>query len=123
MLRMLLAVALLLLPVVALAESAEEMLSACRKLADAPVSGDQVRLPSDFDSGLCWGAFASIQSAIKLQYTDDTAPILRVCAPPSSRRTQLLAIFAQYARNHPERLHEDFFKVAWFALRDAFSCK
>jgi hypothetical protein len=60
------AVALLLVaPGRSVAETTQEMLSACRDLSTARVTGDQVSLPQDFGSGRCWGAFDVIQT----QYT------------------------------------------------------
>jgi hypothetical protein len=121
--RAMLICVLLLLPVPAFGQSSEDMMSACRKVVDAQVSDQTVVLPTDFHSGMCWGAFASIQAASRIIYTDEPRPVLRVCAPASSTRTQLVAVFMRYAKEHPERLHEGFFQVAWDALRQAFPCK
>ncbi len=43
----------LLSPSVTFAESAQEMLSACREVASARVSEHKVEFPEDFDSGMC----------------------------------------------------------------------
>lgn len=98
------------------------MLSSCKPLAEAEVRGDTVTLPQDFRSGTCWGAFAALQSLIARAYPDGQ-PIFRVCAPPRSTRTQLLAVFVEFARRNPQRLHEDFFDVAVDAMRSAFPCQ
>ncbi len=74
--------ALLAFPMTARAESAEEMVSACREVADATVAGEKVEFKQDFASGLCWGAFASIQAAIVMRIADGHADTtLGVCAP------------------------------------------
>ena len=51
------------------AQSASEMLSACRPIAQAPVSNENVAFQQTFESGLCWGAFATIQEVVG--YTDE----------------------------------------------------
>jgi hypothetical protein len=103
-------------------ETAEEIVSACRLLENAKVVGDRVDMPKDFSSGMCWGAFSAVQSAILLKFSDETDPMLRVCAPANSTRTQLIAIFMAYIRTYPDKLHEDFMGMAIFALRAAFPC-
>ena len=108
------------------AESTEEMLSACRKVAVAEIiDGGKVGVPTDFDSGSCWGAFAALQKIVNLvdSRAVTTMPIFHICSPPNSTRTQLVSIFVEYARRHPERLHEDFVFVAFDALRSAFPCR
>jgi Rap1a immunity proteins len=105
------------------AETVEEMLSACRQTAEARVAEGKVFVEDTRESGLCWGAFAVIQRLINLVYVGDENPILGVCAPAESKRTQLIAIFVLYAKNHPERYAEDFTDVALVALREAFPCK
>jgi hypothetical protein len=103
------------------AESTEEMLTACKSLAAAEVKGEQVKLPAGFSSGMCWGAFLTLQKVIVQANTD--GPIFDVCAPKEGTRTQLIAVFVDYARGNPRRLHEDFFDVAIDALRGAFPCQ
>ncbi len=79
-------------------------------------------MPVTHDTGVCWGAFGTIQGLIV--WTDgDGTPILGVCAPANSKRTQLIAIFVLYAKNHPEKYSEGFTRVAIPALREAFPCK
>ena len=109
----------------AFCESAEEMASACRTVAAAKVSATGVALPTDFDSGLCWGAFAALQKAINIVASASprpNVPFLGICAPETSTRTQLILIFEEFSRRHPERLNADFFFVALDALREAFPC-
>ncbi len=109
------------------AETTEEMLSSCRPMAAADIRGDQVVIPHR--SEFCWGAFATVQKIIGMILAQGQKPIIEggqptlgVCAPPSSNRTQLIAVFVAYAGQHPERLHEHFLNVALDALRGAFPC-
>lgn len=104
-------------------ESAEEMVSSCKEISTAKVTGNQAIFSPDFNSGVCWGAFAMVQQLTRLTYDLHAAPIFRICAPPESTRTQLIQVFEQYAARHPERYHEGFWFVAQDALREAFPCK
>ena len=105
-----------------LAETTEEMLSSCRQVAEAKVSGDAVMLTQDFESGVCWGAVASLQELSRWVAPQQKKPVLHVCAPKQSTRSQLILIFVEYAKHNPKLLHEDFVTVALAALRDAFPC-
>ena len=105
-----------------LAESTEEMLSSCRRLAEANVANTEVELPQDFETGRCWGAFAVIQKVTALVIAPSKQPALLVCSPSESTRTQYIAIFVEYTKRNPRRLNEDFFFVALTALREAFPC-
>ncbi len=107
----------------AFADSTHEMLSACRPVARAEVSGDEVKLPSNFGSGECWGAFTVLQKVIYSVDAESLRPIFSICAPAASTRSQLITVFVQYAERHPQRLHEDFFVVGLDSLRMAFPCK
>lgn len=98
------------------AESTGEMLSSCRELADAKVTGDKITMRRDYSTGLCWGAFGSLRAAVRAR------SFFRICAPANSTRSQLIAVFVEYAKRSPQRLHEDFLDVALEALRGAFPC-
>lgn len=103
------------------AKTAGEMLSLCRDVASASVSGETVRIPTTFDAGECWGTFGTIQEIIR-HLNKNEQPIYGVCAPSNSRRTQQIAVFVQYAERNPQRWHEDYFFVAIESLRFAFPC-
>jgi CTP synthase (UTP-ammonia lyase) len=109
---------------VAHSESAEEMVSNCKWIAEAKVSDDQIEIPTDFHSGVCWGAFGTIQKAISVvPYSfPKEGPLLGVCAPENSTRSQLIRIFIAYTERHPEKLHKDYFFIAIAALKEAFPC-
>jgi hypothetical protein len=49
-------------------------------------------------------------------------PMFFVCLPSDHTRSQMIAIFVQYAEKHPARNHEDFPWVAFDAAREAFPC-
>src|SRR5262249_17920343 len=108
---------LILLSITAHAESTEEMVSACRGIAEEPTQGFAqgpqgnvrvIKRPQDYQSALCWGAFASIQNVVNLTWPDEKKPLLDVCVPPGITRTQLIKEFLRYANEHPEGTHEEF---------------
>ena len=105
----------------AFADSAEEMLSACRPIAKGDISGDYVKFPQNFSTGNCWGAFTVIQKMI-VRVDDHRRPFFGVCAPASSTLSQLIAVFVDFAEKNPQRLHEDFFDVSIESLQKAFPC-
>ena len=113
--------ALILFSSVASAQSAGEMLSACRPVAQAELSDNYVRFERTFASGMCWGAFLAIQSAIVWANADGSR-LFAVCAPTESKTTQLVAVFIEYAQRNPQRHHEPFFEVAIASLRTSFPC-
>jgi hypothetical protein len=114
---------LLLLAHSASAESTQVLLSSCKSLSEVKVNDNATfKMPQDFDTGRCWGAFAVMQKVINITISSEE-PALGVCAPETSSRTQLIAIFVDYARRHPSRYHEDFFLVALDALQAAFPCE
>jgi hypothetical protein len=105
-----------------MAETAEEMLSACRPVMNAKVTDGKINLPLDFDSGSCWGAFGAIQDLLTAVNASTKKPMFGVCLSESTTRTQLIAIFVRYAEKHPERYNERFVWVADNAIREAFPC-
>jgi hypothetical protein len=104
------------------AEPAEEMLSACRPITQAKVSEGGVAFKKTSETGMCWGAFASLESAINFSDWNDH-PLLDVCAPKDFTRTQLIAIFVTYIEKHPEQYNWEFFQVATNSLLDVWTCK
>jgi hypothetical protein len=110
---------------VASAESVEQMLSSCRWIETAKISAGEngqvnVNLPQDFESGRCWGAFGVVQDVINI--VGPTGPILSVCAPAKTTRTQLITVFVDYAKRHPTTMSENFFPTVWPVLIEAFPC-
>lgn len=112
----------LFVPQLSSASSAQELLSGCRSIANADVSGEGIRFQRTYQTGVCWGTFGAIQKVIV--HIDETKrPIYGVCAPPSSTLSQLVAIFVSYAEKNPQRLHEEGFDIAVESLQVAFPCK
>jgi hypothetical protein len=106
----------------ACAETATEVQSWCKPVANASVDPDgMVDVGNTFDRVFCWGAFAAIQGLSRL-VPDDGTPLLLFCAPPTSNRLQYIQIFERYAEQHPEKGHLDFTVVARNALAQAFPC-
>ena len=105
------------------AETVEEMLSACRPITEAPVSGGKVSLPETFEAGVCWGAFGVVQHQTRWLDPETSKPHFGVCTSEASTRTQLIAVFAEYAKRNPRRYSEDFDDVVFDALRESFPCR
>ena len=80
--------------------TALEMVSACRGVASAPIQGNQVWFARDYPSGLCWGAFATIQDLSTVQLPDGTA-MLGACPPVPSNRVELIKSLSQIRRRSP----------------------
>jgi len=104
-----------------LADSADEMLPSCETLIrQIQESGDQVLVSNK--GRPCWDYFSAVQDLITIADADGRAPLLGICAPPSSRLTQIIRIFVEYAQRNPAQLHESAGLVAFMALRAAFPC-
>jgi hypothetical protein len=110
---------------VAHAETAEEMASACREISNAAVSNSEGKAMAKFrqtwDTGLCWGAFSAITGVSRL-VDEQGVPVLPMCLPEASTRTQIVTVFVSYVRNHPEQGHLPYHHVAVNALAEAFPC-
>ena len=115
--------ATLIVPAVAI-QNAAELLSACedfeRNVKDK--GGGQLSLPLKGDVYTCFGFMNAIQD-LSVLLNSDTTRLLGSCPPPSSRVSQLIRVFTNYARTHPERLHEKAGDVAILALQNAFPCR
>ena len=105
------------------AETTEDMVSSCKAIStQGQVNNGHVSLPQDFNSGVCWGAFATIQTVATLVDPITLKHLLPVCIPPGTTRTQLIQIFLVYAQAHPEEYQKDYFVVALTSMNKAFSC-
>ena len=104
-------------------ETTLEMQSWCKPFATIKVGeGRTFTMPSDYESRVCWGAFASIQELSRI-VNDDGKPMIGFCTRSSSTRIQLIQIFLRYAQEHPEQANSDFAWVAGKALSEAFPCR
>ena len=102
-------------------DTTQQMLSNCRPIASAQLTGDRVVLSQTYAIGTCMGAFRMMQRVI-VSIDDKNRRIYSVCAPPDSTLTQLIKVFINYAERNPQRLHEDFSIVALDSLAMAFPC-
>jgi hypothetical protein len=110
-------------PIRAFGDSAEELYSACKSIAEAKVEGERVFLPQTFQAGECWSAFSALQTLTRYVDPQSRRPWLgEVCVPSQATRSEIVAVFTKYVRDHPERRHDDFVEVALDSFRAAF-CK
>ncbi len=107
------------------AQSAGTMVSACKQVTTAKTSDRVTLLPQDFNSGLCWGAFGAFEQFAKASNgaKGQYQPALGICVPENTPRSRLIAVFAEFAKRHPDRNQEDFYPVARDALKAAFPCR
>jgi len=104
------------------AETAEEMLSACRPITHAKVSDGKVEMPLDFDSGSCWGAFGMLHGFLWV-VDGNSKPLLNWCVPKDATRTELIAVFVKYTENHPDQYGQDFQLVVINSILQTYPCK
>jgi len=110
-------------PMRAFGDSAEELYSACKPIAEAKFEGGLIGLPQTFQAGECWGAFSALQTLTSYVDPQSRSPWLgELCVPSQATRSELVAVFTKYVRDHPERRHDDFVEVALDSFRAAF-CK
>lgn len=122
-----LTITLALLPPPAMADTAEEMATACAPYRAAEVrnEGDHqmVFVPAPtMDSEVCWGAFTAFQQLAVIALYPHKEPSLEVCLPPNGGRVELIKVFLKYVEDHPEKLHENFALVLLQAMWKAFPC-
>ena len=77
------AIAIASLP--AKAETAREVHTSCKAVAGAKVlKDDYLDIPGNFESGFCWGAFASFQQISTFYREGEKTSLLGSCAPAES---------------------------------------
>jgi Rap1a immunity proteins len=86
--------------------SANYVMQGCRHLTN-PQSSNEI-----FVQGKCMGVISAIVSL-------DEA----VCSPRGATQGQSVRVVIAYIDARPARLHEEFYKLALEALRDAWPCK
>ncbi|HVU46488.1 MAG TPA: Rap1a/Tai family immunity protein [Terracidiphilus sp.] len=104
-------------------ETAEDMLSACRRITQAKDAAGEANFGYDFDKGACWGAFMTLHSLFLARDVNGSSPLLHVCLPPDADETRLITIFVNYTEKHPELYNEDFAEVAVNSIVRVFPCK
>src|SRR6202789_2650551 len=77
------------------AETTEKVLSYCRPVTQAKVVENGAVLNQDFESGYCWGAFATVAQMLMTVDSGTRVPIFHVCLPENHTRSQLIAVFVQ----------------------------
>jgi hypothetical protein len=104
------------------AQTARELLHVCELLQSGMhVHGTQVFIPPGSDVAQCWGFMLAVQQyAILADHEGKT--FLGACPRPDTTTTQVLRIFIDYARSHPEKLGLPAAAVAFNAMADAFPC-
>jgi len=71
---------------------------------------------------MCWGAFSVIQD--ETRWIEETGKRqFGICTPEHSTRTQLIAIFVDYAKRNPSKYSDEFHIVVAAALQEAFPCR
>jgi Rap1a immunity proteins len=71
-----------------------------------------------YASGICLG-MVSVLSRMGTMLPRD----VRSCPPETATVTQGIRVVVKYLKDHPERLHEPFEKLAVDALRGVWPCK
>jgi hypothetical protein len=104
------------------AQTATELLHVCELLQRGMhVQGAQVFIPPGSDVAQCWGFMLAVQQySILADHEGKT--LLGACPKPDTTTTQVLRIFIDYARSHPEKLGLPAAAVALNAMADAFPC-
>jgi hypothetical protein len=92
-----------------------DLLSACEAFErDAEVFDGHVRMGTSWDSYVCFGFMNAVQQFSGLKSSDQGLPI---CVPPGAGDlVQLIRVFTNYARAHPEQLHLQGAELAIRAL-------
>ena len=103
------------------ATTAEEMLSGCRAIAQAPVRANGIVVPNTSDTQMCWGAFLVV-NALTGFFDETGKPILGACVPDESTLTQLVAVFVEHVDRNPAVRSQEFTRVAINAVLQAFPC-
>jgi hypothetical protein len=103
--------------------SGDDLLNACEAFErNVTVSSDGINFGrSPADAFVCYGFMIAVQQ-LSQAHEQDGQMTLSICAPPTSMLTQLIRVFLNYARAHPEELHHSGAQVAIMALQSAFPC-
>jgi hypothetical protein len=105
-------------------QTAKELLQYCTPVergARAQPAGT-VLLPGNYGAHVCWGYLSAMQDMSVLT-EDGLTTLTGSCAAPDTTLLQLVHVFDNYARKHPEQLHKKPAEVVLYAFREAFPCK
>ena len=104
-------------------ETGNELLQACEALErEAHISGDKIQLPERADVQRCWGYMAAVQDFSVLADNETGKHLLGSCPGPNTKLTKLIRVFIDYARTHPQELHERASVLVYNAMVSAFPC-
>ena len=103
-------------------ETGNGLLQACEALErEMRISGDNIQLPNRTDVHRCWGYMGAVQDFSTA--ADQTGKrTLGFCPDEKTTLTQFIRVFTNYARMHPEELHERAHLLVWRAMLSAFPC-
>jgi Ssp1 endopeptidase immunity protein Rap1a len=106
-------------------ETGDGLLQACEALErEIRISGDNIWLPNRPDVHKCWGYIGAVQdfSTIVVEDNKTGKPLFNSCPDPKTTLTQLIRVFTNYARTHPQELHEKASLLVYRAMLGAFPC-
>ena len=104
-------------------ETGSTLLQACEALErEAHLEGDNIRLPNKPDVHKCWGYMSAVQDFSAVWVDDPPKPLLGYCPAPGTKLMQHIRVFNNYARTHPQELHEKAPVLVMRAMLSAFPC-
>lgn len=107
----------------AYAQSGKEMLQSCQPLQRGMhVDRDKVFLSTGVNVQQCWGFIEAVQE-FSILADQDGKTLLGACPDEDTKTVQIVKVFVDYARAHPDRLSLPAADVAYNAMADAFPCK
>lgn len=114
---------ILLLCTPARSETGNGLLQACEALErEALIEGDSIQLPARTDVHECWGYMGAAQDFSAMVNNQTGKRLLNSCLGPKTTLTQLIRVFTNYARTHPQELHEKASLLVYRAMLNAFPC-
>jgi Rap1a immunity proteins len=116
-------VLILLLCTPARSETGNGLLQACEALErEALIEGDSIQLPARTDVHECWGYMGAAQDFSAMVNNQTEKRLLNSCPGPKTTLTQLVRVFTNYARAHPQELHDKASLLVYRAMLNAFPC-
>jgi hypothetical protein len=99
------------------------MLHACELLSRGMhVEKGVVYIPPSPEANQCWGFIESAQQYSTLA-DQEGKQLLDACPGEDTQTTDILKVFVDYARKHPEKLKLKAAAAAYNAIADAFPCQ
>jgi hypothetical protein len=103
-------------------ETGNGLLQACEVFErEVRIEGDKIALPNRTDVHKCWGYMGAVQDLSG--FVDETGQrVLGFCPDPKTKLTQYIRVSTNYARTHPQELHEKASVLILRAMLQAFPC-